>query len=185
MGDAEWIPSAAYVEAQHHWCLELAGQDAGPSSVRPRDPGLLMSALCAPFASFAGEYAHPDAASRAVALLSSIVRDHPFTDGNKRAGALAFLQYMAHNGMATDLGADEIADAVIRIASGEAMPDGTPATEFLASHIDVEHPVAPADNVGRLLGLTLRDCEHGMTSLEVMRDPRTCEVMRILHDSDA
>jgi death-on-curing protein len=59
-----------------------------------RDVGLLESALMRPSSSAFGQDAYPDLWSKAAALLHSIIRNHPFMDGNKRTGvnlALAFL----------------------------------------------------------------------------------------------
>jgi death-on-curing protein len=59
-----------------------------------RDLGLLESAVSQAQAGFGGVYLHEDLAAMAAAYLFSLVKNHPFVDGNKRAGlatALAFL----------------------------------------------------------------------------------------------
>lgn len=50
-----------------------------------RDEGLLRSALARPSASFGGQDLYPSLFEKAAALLESILRNHPFVDGNKRA----------------------------------------------------------------------------------------------------
>lgn len=37
--------------------------------------------------------------ARAAHLLYFLIKDHPFTDGNKRIGTLLFLEYLRRNGM--------------------------------------------------------------------------------------
>lgn len=49
-----------------------------------RDEGLLRSALARPQASFGGDDLYPTVFEKAAALAESIVRNHPFVDGNKR-----------------------------------------------------------------------------------------------------
>lgn len=63
-----------------------------------RDRALLDSAVSAPRQSFGGEYLHPTLASMAAAYLFHLVKNHPFVDGNKRAGALSCLLFLYKNG---------------------------------------------------------------------------------------
>lgn len=42
---------------------------------------------------------YPSAQSRAVHLLYSAIKDHPFSGGNKRIGTLLFLEYLRRNGL--------------------------------------------------------------------------------------
>lgn len=51
-----------------------------------RDEGLLDSAINRPFQTFGGEFLYKSTEERAAAILESIVRNHPFIDGNKRTG---------------------------------------------------------------------------------------------------
>lgn len=44
--------------------------------------------------SFAGEYLYPNNIERAAHLLYFVIKDHPFSDGNKRIGCLLFLIFM-------------------------------------------------------------------------------------------
>lgn len=54
-----------------------------------RDENLLESAIFQPFATFGGQDLYPDVFSKAAALLRSLVKNHPFVDGNKRTGIAA------------------------------------------------------------------------------------------------
>src|SRR5205807_4774635 len=49
-----------------------------------RDAGLLLSAVAAPQASFAGGFLHGTPFEMAAAYLFHLARNHPFLDGNKR-----------------------------------------------------------------------------------------------------
>ncbi|MGE0853844.1 MAG: RhuM family protein [Hyphomicrobiaceae bacterium] len=46
---------------------------------------------------FAGEPLYPSVEARAAHLLYFIIKDHPFSDGNKRIGSLLFLHYLDKN----------------------------------------------------------------------------------------
>jgi len=63
--------------------------DAAGGSLGLRDLGALESAVAQPQATFEGRPLYPDVNSMAAALGYSIVANHPFIDGNKRAGHAA------------------------------------------------------------------------------------------------
>jgi prophage maintenance system killer protein len=46
-----------------------------------------------------GKALYPTAQARAAHLLYSVIKDRPFADGNKRIGALLFLEYLQGNGL--------------------------------------------------------------------------------------
>jgi prophage maintenance system killer protein len=48
---------------------------------------------------FGGELLYPSVQARAAHLLYFLIKDHPFSDGNKRIGTLLFLEYLRRNGM--------------------------------------------------------------------------------------
>ncbi len=82
------------VLALHQRQLDRFGGGAGL-----RDRGLLESAVAQPEASFGGVYAHDGLFAMAAAYLFHIVSNHPFVDGNKRAGLLAAQVFLAINGV--------------------------------------------------------------------------------------
>jgi prophage maintenance system killer protein len=45
-----------------------------------------------------GEPAYPTVESKAAHLLYFVVKNHPFTDGNKRSGAFLFVDFLHRNG---------------------------------------------------------------------------------------
>jgi death-on-curing protein len=51
-----------------------------------RDEELLDSALNRPFQTFDGAELYPTPIDKAAAILESVVKNHPFSDGNKRTG---------------------------------------------------------------------------------------------------
>jgi prophage maintenance system killer protein len=48
---------------------------------------------------FGGDPLYPSVQTRAAHLLYFLIKDHPFSDGNKRIGTLLFLEYLRRNGM--------------------------------------------------------------------------------------
>jgi len=63
-----------------------------------RDVSLLESAVARPRATFGGEDLYPDLFSKAAALMDSLIRNHPFVDGNKRTGIAAAALFLRQNG---------------------------------------------------------------------------------------
>ena len=83
-----------------------------------RDIALLESALATPRATFAGEYLHGSLPEMAAAYLFHLSRNHPFLDGNKRAGLAAAIAFLGLNGLWLDADPKELADQVLRVAEG-------------------------------------------------------------------
>jgi death-on-curing protein len=84
-----------------------------------RDMPLLQSAVAVPQASFGGRYLHTDLFEMAAAYLFHIVQDHPFVDGNKRAGAAAALVFLALNGVELHVTNRALGDIVLAVARGK------------------------------------------------------------------
>jgi death-on-curing protein len=95
-----------------------------------RDLGLLESAAARPRTTVFGEDAYPDLATKAAAMLESIVGNHALVDGNKRLGWLALVLVLALNGVRLDVDDDEAYDLVIGVAEGR---------HDVASVVDVLH----------------------------------------------
>jgi death-on-curing protein len=70
-------------------------QTGGSSGVR--DAGALEAAVARPYAGYGGTELFPTPFDKAAALMESVIRRHPFVDGNKRTGLLvgAALLYLA------------------------------------------------------------------------------------------
>jgi death-on-curing protein len=84
-----------------------------------RDRGGLEAAVARPQMTFGGEDLYPDLASKAAALMHSIVMNHPFVDGNKRVGVMAMELLLALNGEDLEAEDDTIVDVTMAIARGE------------------------------------------------------------------
>lgn len=77
----------------------LAARDeAGALFGQERGDGL-EAILGAVEQTFGGEPLYPSAQSRAAHLLYFVIKDHPFSDGNKRIGTLLFLESLRRNGL--------------------------------------------------------------------------------------
>ena len=83
-----------------------------------RDQGLLESAVAQPQATFGGEFLHADLFAMAAAYLYHIVSNHPFVDGNKRAGLLAALVFLDLNGIVIERESPRLYDLTIAVAEG-------------------------------------------------------------------
>ena len=84
-----------------------------------RDVGLLKSAIAQPHMTFGGEDLYPSLLEKAAALGFSIIMNHPFVDGNKRAGHAATETFLVLNGLEINASVDEQERVVLAIASGE------------------------------------------------------------------
>jgi death on curing protein len=84
-----------------------------------RDIELLKSALGMPSATFGGQFLHTDIYEMAAAYLFHLVKNHPFTDGNKRIGAVAAFVFLVLNGFDLDAPEDDFAEMVLAVARGE------------------------------------------------------------------
>jgi death on curing protein len=93
--------------------IELEGGGRGV-----RDLGLLDAAVGMPRQTFGDEYFHPDLAAMASAYLYHIVQNHPFVDGNKRAGSMTALVFLDINGVTRLPGSKEFEDVTMSVASG-------------------------------------------------------------------
>jgi len=97
-----------------------------------RDNGLLESAVAAPEAGFGGHYLHGNLYEMAAAYLFHLVQNHPFLDGNKRAGAAAALVFLTMNGIKTKMMNQALVDMVLAVAKGKM--DKPAIAEFFRKH---------------------------------------------------
>lgn len=72
--------------------------DASGGSHGLRDIGLLESAVARPQASFGGQNLYPTLFLKAGALVHSLLRNHPFVDGNKRTAIYSAMTFLELNG---------------------------------------------------------------------------------------
>ncbi|MCB9740341.1 MAG: type II toxin-antitoxin system death-on-curing family toxin [Deltaproteobacteria bacterium] len=83
-----------------------------------RNLGLLESAVALPRQSFDGRYVHDDLAAMAAAYLFHIASNHPFVDGNKRAGLAACLAFLLANGAELPWSPAELTTVTLDVAAG-------------------------------------------------------------------
>jgi len=99
-----------------------------------RDFGLLESALAMPQSMFGGQFLHKDIYEMASAYLFHLVKNHPFIDGNKRAGAVAAYVFLAINDMRLTALPDDFAEMVLAVA--ESRLDKLGIADFLRHNME-------------------------------------------------
>jgi death on curing protein len=88
-----------------------------------RDLGLLTSALARPQQHLA--YAEStDVIDLSAVYTVSIVRNHPFVDGNKRTGFVVGILFLELNGYRFTASEEDAAQAVLKVASGNLDESG-------------------------------------------------------------
>ena len=102
------------VQEMHEQQVEFYGGSHGI-----HDLGALESAVAMPQASFGGEYLHPTIAAMAAAYLFHITQNHPFLDGNKRAGANAAITFLLLNDVEPTFDEDALVELVLGVAQGQ------------------------------------------------------------------
>jgi death on curing protein len=86
-------------------------------AVGVRDAGLLESSLARPL-NRAG-YGDPDIAELAAVYAFSIVRNHPFIDGNKRTGYVLLETFLELNGASFSISDADAVIAILHLAAGD------------------------------------------------------------------
>src|SRR5579864_6712005 len=97
----------------HEQQIERYGGSAGL-----RDAAGLESAVATPQATFGGEFLHTSIPAMAAAYLFHLCQNHPFIDGNKRAGANAAITFFLMNNWEPTFDEEELVDMVLSVASG-------------------------------------------------------------------
>lgn len=113
MSDDDWAWIGEDVALAAHEAL--LAEFGGPAGIRDRNA--LGSALARP--RHLAAYGAPDAAALTAAYAFGLIRNHPFTDGNKRTGYALALVFLLDNGLAfkgTDI---ESVQTILALAAGE------------------------------------------------------------------
>lgn len=84
---------------------------------------MLESALATPFQSLGGTDAYPSIQQKTARMCFGLVMNHPFVDGNKRIGTHVMLVFLMLNDIELAYQQDELADIILRLASGEITYD--------------------------------------------------------------
>lgn len=82
-----------------------------------RDMGMLESAVGRPFATFGGEDLYPDIFMKAGAFIQSIVKNHPFIDGNKRAAFAGANTFLLANGTFIFADTNQVVKFMLKVAN--------------------------------------------------------------------
>jgi len=98
----------------HRRILAESGGSAGV-----RDLGALESAVAQPLASFGGQDLYSSLVEKAAALAFSLVKNHAFVDGNKRAAHAAMDVLLVLNGAEFQCNVDEQEQFWLSLAAGE------------------------------------------------------------------
>jgi death on curing protein len=100
------------VLALHRLIIAQSGGAAGL-----RDLGALESAVAQPYMTFGGKDLYPTLAEKASALGFSIVKNHPFVDGNKRIGHASMETFLVMNGCELDAPVDDQERTILALAA--------------------------------------------------------------------
>ena len=95
----------------------LIQQTGGAEGVR--DLSLLEAAIARPRAMFGGADLYPDLWDKAVALMESLIQNHPFADGNRRTGLAAAAVLVERNGRRLTADNDQVFDFTMSVARGD------------------------------------------------------------------
>jgi len=102
------------VEQIHELLIDTFGGSNGI-----RDLPALESALARPFQTFDNKELYLTPVDKAASLIESILKNHPFIDGNKRTGYVLARLLLLQNGQDINASEQEKYDFVINIASGK------------------------------------------------------------------
>jgi len=84
-----------------------------------RDQGGLESAISRPFQTFGEQALYPTPIDKSAAIIESIVKNHPFVDGNKRTGYVLMRLVLMQANLDIEATQEEKYEFVMKIARGE------------------------------------------------------------------
>lgn len=82
-----------------------------------RDLNMLKSAVHRPFATFAGQDLYQDIYLKSGALIQSIVKNHPFLDGNKRTAFSATYIFLKESGILISTSQNTVVSLMVDVAN--------------------------------------------------------------------
>lgn len=116
MTEIKWVNQKALIYLHDESLAEYGGLEG------IRDEGLLESALYRPLNLYNYEQER-DIAKLAAAYGFGIIRNHPFVDGNKRAGFLAVGLFLTLNGFILCASQLEATNTILALAAGNISED--------------------------------------------------------------
>ena len=84
-----------------------------------RDLHTLQSSIAQPRMTFGGQELYESVVPKAAALGYSLIKNHPFVDGNKRVGHAAMETFLMLNGYEVQAEVSEQEDVILKVAAGE------------------------------------------------------------------
>jgi death-on-curing protein len=115
MNEPFWLSTEIILAIQGELLSRFGGLDG------IRDPGLLESALGRPLQLL--HYGKPDLFDLAASYAHGIVKNHPFLDGNKRAGFMAAYTFLGVNGFQLEAPEEQADLQTLALAAGEIDAD--------------------------------------------------------------
>ena len=109
---------------------ELIAQSGGLDGIR--ETNLLDASINSPFHTFDGQYLYPTIQAMAAHLAFSLIKNHPFLDGNKRIGILSMLVFLDINGLPVDCTDDELVTLGLGLADSSIAE--SELIEWIISH---------------------------------------------------
>ncbi len=88
-----------------------------------RDRNGLESAVAQPHAAFGGQELYPSLVEKACALAYSLIKIHPFMDGNKRIGFAAMAVFVRMNGYRLVIDVDDAEQVILGVAASSVVRD--------------------------------------------------------------
>lgn len=95
--------------------------------------GMLESAVARPRMTFGGQDLYATLAEKGAALAFSLIKNHPFADGNKRMGHAAMETFLLLNGSQLNASVDEQERVIMQLAAGEIGRDAF--ADWVRSHV--------------------------------------------------
>ena len=103
---------------------DFAASDDPISPPGVKSQPLLESAVSRQDAGYGAERKYTTVVSTAAALLHSLVHNHPFFNGNKRAALVSMLVMLDKNGMMLSSSQDELFRWMLKVAGHDVLPTG-------------------------------------------------------------
>lgn len=81
------------------------------------DLALLQSAIARPESTYGGDDLYPDLLTKAASLMHSLIKNHPFIDGNKRTAITAAAIFLVRKGYEITASNEELEGFTLKVAS--------------------------------------------------------------------
>ena len=102
-----------------------------------RDEKLFDSAISSPFQTFGGQDLYPTLVEKAARLCYSLVKNHPFLDGNKRIGTHTMIVFLKANGINLKCSNTDLIHEILSVADNSVAYEDF--LNWLEAHIENEN----------------------------------------------